>query len=325
MDDPLFDLDVNTTSQFRFLELLRHGEPDGDGRVHVDPPDLRQAAVPAGRRGAPGRAGRRQRHHEVRDRAAPPPVPRRLRPARRRRCGSPTCTGRGSACATTSRGSCRSSCGARSPTTPITVFGDGEQQRDCLYVDDVVECLLLAAAAPRRARARSSTSATTSASRCGGSPTRSSRPPGRAGSSYVPWPPDRDAIDIGSYFGDSSKAKRVLGWEPRTDVRRRHRPHARVLPRTVRVVPVTPTRPTAPRIPVVDLARRAAALEPELTEAVDPCRALGCVPARSRDSRRSRPSSPTCTGRRHAVGGRVGHRGAAARARRARRRCRATR
>ena len=33
---------------------------------------------------------------------------------------------------------------------------------------------------------------------------------------FVPWPPDRDAIDIGSYFGDSSKAKRVLGWEPRT-------------------------------------------------------------------------------------------------------------
>ena len=33
---------------------------------------------------------------------------------------------------------------------------------------------------------------------------------------HVPWPPDRDAIDIGSYFGDSSKAKRMLGWEPRT-------------------------------------------------------------------------------------------------------------
>ena len=33
---------------------------------------------------------------------------------------------------------------------------------------------------------------------------------------HVDWPTDRDAIDIGSYFGDSSKAKRVLGWEPRT-------------------------------------------------------------------------------------------------------------
>ena len=31
---------------------------------------------------------------------------------------------------------------------------------------------------------------------------------------HVPWPPDRDSIDIGSYFGDSSKAKRMLGWSP---------------------------------------------------------------------------------------------------------------
>ena len=30
----------------------------------------------------------------------------------------------------------------------------------------------------------------------------------------MPWPPDRDSIDIGSYFGDSSKAKRALGWSP---------------------------------------------------------------------------------------------------------------
>ena len=36
---------------------------------------------------------------------------------------------------------------------------------------------------------------------------------------FAPWPPDRDAIDIGSYFGDSSKAKRMLGWEPRTAFR----------------------------------------------------------------------------------------------------------
>ena len=30
----------------------------------------------------------------------------------------------------------------------IKVFGDGSQERDCLYVDDVVECLLLAATVP---------------------------------------------------------------------------------------------------------------------------------------------------------------------------------
>jgi len=31
----------------------------------------------------------------------------------------------------------------------------------------------------------------------------------------VPWPADHARIDIGSFRGDFSKAKRVLGWEPR--------------------------------------------------------------------------------------------------------------
>ncbi len=79
MDDPLFDLDVNTTSQFALPRAAASREPERDRRVHVDAPDLRQAAVPPRRRGPPGRAGRRQRHHEVRDRAAAPPLPRRLR------------------------------------------------------------------------------------------------------------------------------------------------------------------------------------------------------------------------------------------------------
>ena len=95
------------------------------------------------------------------------------------------------------------------------MFGDGRQERDCLYVDDVVECLLLAALAPEapgqlfnvgndehlelRALAQAIVGAAGS---------------GRV--EHVDWPTDRDAIDIGSYFGDSSKAKRMLGWEPRT-------------------------------------------------------------------------------------------------------------
>jgi nucleoside-diphosphate-sugar epimerase len=30
----------------------------------------------------------------------------------------------------------------------------------------------------------------------------------------VPWPTEQAAIDIGSFQGDFSKAKRLLGWEP---------------------------------------------------------------------------------------------------------------
>jgi UDP-glucose 4-epimerase len=98
---------------------------------------------------------------------------------------------------------------------PITVFGDGAQERDCLYVDDVVECLLLAARTPEaagevfnvdndeRLSLRQIADAVVDAA-------------GSGSVESVPWPPDRDAIDIGSYYGDSSKAKKILGWEPRT-------------------------------------------------------------------------------------------------------------
>jgi UDP-glucose 4-epimerase len=98
---------------------------------------------------------------------------------------------------------------------PITVFGDGAQERDCLYVDDVVECLLLAARTPEaagevfnvdndeRLSLRQIADAVVDAA-------------GSGSVESVPWPPDRDAIDIGSYYGDSSKAKKFLGWEPRT-------------------------------------------------------------------------------------------------------------
>ncbi len=97
----------------------------------------------------------------------------------------------------------------------ITVFGDGSQQRDCLFVDDVVECLLRAGATEdaageifnigndERLTLRQIADSVVHA----------------AGSGRVelaPWPRDRDAIDIGSYYGDSSKAKRILDWAPRT-------------------------------------------------------------------------------------------------------------
>jgi len=97
----------------------------------------------------------------------------------------------------------------------LRVFGDGTQQRDCLYVDDVVECLLraaLAADAPgeifnvgndEHLGLREIAEAVVSAA-------------GSGAVESVPWPSDRDAIDIGSYFGDSSKAKRILGWAPET-------------------------------------------------------------------------------------------------------------
>ena len=98
---------------------------------------------------------------------------------------------------------------------PIQVFGEGEQRRDCLYVDDVVACLLRAALTPDAAgevfnvgndehlALRDIAEAVVSVA-------------GSGRVEYIEWPHDRDAIDIGSYFGDSSKAKRMLDWSPET-------------------------------------------------------------------------------------------------------------
>jgi UDP-glucose 4-epimerase len=100
----------------------------------------------------------------------------------------------------------------------LTVFGDGAQERDCLYVDDVVECLMLAAtAADAPGQLFNVGNDEHLALRDLAAEVVRAAGSGRV--EHVPWPADRDAIDIGSYFGDSSKAKRLLGWEPRTSFR----------------------------------------------------------------------------------------------------------
>jgi UDP-glucose 4-epimerase len=97
---------------------------------------------------------------------------------------------------------------------PISLFGDGSQQRDCLHVDDVCDALVRAATRPGTfgevfnlghtevlalseiARLTVAAAGTDSEVRC------------------VPWPADLERIDIGSFQGDFSKAREVLGWAP---------------------------------------------------------------------------------------------------------------
>jgi UDP-glucose 4-epimerase len=214
MDDPLFDLDVNTTSQFRFLELLRRENPGATvvytstrqifGKPRYLPVDEDHPVAPVDVNGITKYATE-QLHLLYHDVYGLPATAVRLTnvfgPRQRLRDDLqgflPIFVRRALADA------------------PISVFGDGEQQRDCLYVDDVVECLLLAAASPdapgqifnigndERLSLGAIADAVVAAA-------------GSGRVEHVPWPPDRDAIDIGSYFGDSSKAKRMLGWEPRT-------------------------------------------------------------------------------------------------------------
>jgi UDP-glucose 4-epimerase len=96
---------------------------------------------------------------------------------------------------------------------PLSLYGEGEQLRDCLYVDDVVDALLAAACSPdavgevmnigHREPLSLRTIADAVVAAVG------------AGSVVsVPWPQERSQIDIGSFRSDVSKAKRILGWEP---------------------------------------------------------------------------------------------------------------
>ena len=95
------------------------------------------------------------------------------------------------------------------------MYGDGQQQRDCLHVDDVVRAL----ASPPRCPTRSGEVFNLGHPDALGlgrhrPPRRRRRRRRRATCRLVPWPDDLARIDIGSFRGDFSKAKRVLGWEP---------------------------------------------------------------------------------------------------------------
>ena len=99
----------------------------------------------------------------------------------------------------------------------IRVYGDGEQQRDLNYIDDVVEAFLLAAACPNSAGEVFNLGAQPISLKALAALLVELN--GKGSFSLVPFPEDRKAIDIGTYRGDYSKIQRVLGWEPRTPLR----------------------------------------------------------------------------------------------------------
>ena len=100
----------------------------------------------------------------------------------------------------------------------ISVFGDGEQLRDFTYIDDCVDALLLAATRPEAIGGVFNL----------GSPEVISLKDLAAlitelapGSTYecIPFPADRERIDIGDYYGDAGLIESKLGWEPTVDLR----------------------------------------------------------------------------------------------------------
>src|SRR5437016_7196687 len=96
---------------------------------------------------------------------------------------------------------------------PIQIFGDGSQLRDFVYVDDVADAFL---------RAGASDACNGEVFNVGGDRAISHRElttllVQRAGSGtvrYVDWPDEMKAIDIGSFYADSTKFTRTTGWTP---------------------------------------------------------------------------------------------------------------
>jgi UDP-glucose 4-epimerase len=117
---------------------------------------------------------------------------------------------------------------------PIQVFGSGNQRRDFNFVADVVEALLRAAA---QMESEGEVFNLGHSDHISLHELAALLVDLNHGGHYeiVPFPADREAIDIGDYYGDFSKIDSALGWSPQVSLRdglaqtleyyRKHRAH----------------------------------------------------------------------------------------------------
>jgi UDP-glucose 4-epimerase len=100
----------------------------------------------------------------------------------------------------------------------IQIYGDGSQLRDFVFVDDAADAFL---------RAGATDAVNGEVFNVGGDRPISHREltsllvdvAGSGRVKYVDWPADRKAIDIGSFYTDSSKFAAATGWSPRVTLR----------------------------------------------------------------------------------------------------------
>ena len=98
----------------------------------------------------------------------------------------------------------------------VTVYGDGAQLRNVLYVDDAVEALVVAAQSDRgcgqtffavgdRHYSVAEIAAATVEAM------------GRGRVAHVPWPPERESVEIGNAVISNAKMRAVFAWEPKIE------------------------------------------------------------------------------------------------------------
>jgi UDP-glucose 4-epimerase len=212
MTDPLRDLDINGRSQLAFLEHVRHVNPRAVvvysstrqvyGRPKRLPVDESHPLDPVDVNGVSKLAADRLHRLYCRIHGIPASVLRlsNVYGPRQRLDGD-------------HQGFLPAFVRRAVEGEPITVFGDGSQRRDCIYVDDAVSALL-AAAMSEQARGEvfnighhehetllEIAHAVVDAA-------------GNGEVVQAPWPADRERIAIDSYWTDYGKAARLLGWGP---------------------------------------------------------------------------------------------------------------
>jgi len=100
---------------------------------------------------------------------------------------------------------------------PIEIYGDGSQLRDFVYVDDAGDAFL---------RAGASDACNGEVFNVGGSQPISHRDlttllvkvAGSGSVRYVDWPAENKAIDIGSFYADSSRFRCATGWASQVEL-----------------------------------------------------------------------------------------------------------
>jgi UDP-glucose 4-epimerase len=96
---------------------------------------------------------------------------------------------------------------------PIHIYGDGSQLRDFVYVDDAADAFLRAGAAETCNGEVFNVAGETPIS-LRDLTTLLIKVAGSGTVDYVEWPAEKKAIDIGSFYADSTKFKTTTGWTP---------------------------------------------------------------------------------------------------------------
>jgi UDP-glucose 4-epimerase len=99
----------------------------------------------------------------------------------------------------------------------IQIFGDGSQLRDFVYVDDAVDAFLRAGCDDRCNGDVFNVSGGTPISHCDLTKLLISVA-GTGRMEFVEWPPDKRAIDIGSFYATAEKFSAVTGWKPHVEL-----------------------------------------------------------------------------------------------------------